>query len=141
MTVKEITSTILGFFVATIVAGILFTIIYYITDYSEIHTSDYIYALSLIGFGFSAVTTVLFGLPAFILFRHFRLVRWWSALLFGFFVGALIGLGFASPGLSQSTHTSWLELALPNFIGLGITGAISALSFWIIWRLGCGARS
>ena len=69
--------------------------------------------------------TVVFGLPVFLLFVRFKLIRWWSTVGAGFAIGVLVGfiIGPSSP-------------QLPYMLFMGAVGAATSLVFWLIWRLG-----
>jgi len=77
-------------------------------------------------FFFAALATAVFGVPSFLLLRHFKLIEWWSTLLVGLFIGVvsnLISQLPSRPVLSQNT------------LNFALIGAMSALSFWLVWRL------
>ncbi|MBC5765828.1 hypothetical protein [Ramlibacter albus] len=78
---------------------------------------------------FSAVATVLFGVPAYFAMRKFRAIRWWSATLVGIFAGVVMRRGVALPGGYASFEDLW------NF---GMLGAAAGFLFWAVWRLGHG---
>ncbi len=89
--------------------------------------------VTAIAFLFSAVVIVALGLPAFLLLRRHKLVRWWTALLAGF-VGAYVTMALfglwldgGAPGLT------WQNLA--DGLPAGGLGMASALAAWAVWRL------
>jgi hypothetical protein len=57
-----------------------------------------------------------------------NLVRWWSALAAGFFVGAIVAVLVR---LQSIIHAQEVML-------LGIEGALSGVVFWVIWKLARG---
>jgi hypothetical protein len=70
----------------------------------------------------------ILGVPAFLLLRPLRLGHWWSVGA----AGMLLGFGVAT--LLRSFNA-------PEFRELLVTGALGGLSaivFWLIWRLGVG---
>jgi hypothetical protein len=73
----------------------------------------------------SAVPTLLLGIPAFLVLSRFDAVRWWSALLVGVVIGmvagAVLGVRFIGP---------------LGLLVMACAGAVSALTFWLIWRCG-----
>ena len=73
----------------------------------------------------SLVVTLLFGAPLFFLCLYFKIIRWWSALIAGSFVGMLVAVG-----ISES-H----EVYMQDLLRMGAVGALSAFCFWIFWRL------
>ena len=110
----------------------------------------------LLAFVFASIWVVLLGLPAFLLLKHRGLVRWWSATVSGFVLGAvpmaLVSWPF-SPGSGYSawdghqtvvyvvngvpTHAGWVQYILGTG-GIGLMGAASAVMFWLVWRLVTG---
>ena len=61
--------------------------------------------------------TLIIGLPAYLLLRHFNKVTWWSATIVGMFAGAVMALIF--------TSLNPLVTAI---------GGLSGFVFWLIWR-------
>jgi hypothetical protein len=88
------------------------------------HTIRSVAVSILIALPFSAVFAVLFGLPAFLLLRPFRPGHWWSVSLVGCFLGILVSLAMRLPN-NIDPHDFIINCPL---------GALSALSFWLIWR-------
>src|SRR5262245_60935337 len=73
---------------------------------------------------FSLAAAVILGLPLFFLARHYRVVRWWSALLGGAIVGALMAFVTRAPSFVRLSKIFWMA----------VMGAASGLVFWAIWR-------
>jgi hypothetical protein len=74
----------------------------------------------------SAAATALLGAPIFFSLLRVNLVRWWSALLVGFGIGAFMALLVRLPNLAHAS-----EIVL-----LGAEGAVAGLVFWTIWKQG-----
>src|SRR3569833_339909 len=75
---------------------------------------------------FSALPTIVFGLPMYLLLHHFRLVRFWSTSGVGFCIGALMAVMTRSPGTARERE----------ILIMAATGAVSGLVFWLVWRPG-----
>ena len=73
----------------------------------------------------AAFFTLLFGLPMFLLFLRFRLIRWWTVLASGFAIGGIVALILQSPNFFP-IEIFWTALA----------GMAGAFCFWICWQLG-----
>jgi hypothetical protein len=73
---------------------------------------------------YSAMLTILIGLPAFFLFRPFRPGHWWSVSMTGLFLGILTSVILRLPG-DPDPH---------DFILFGPVGAATVFVFWLIWR-------
>lgn len=69
-------------------------------------------------FGYALVFAIVLGLPTAIFLLRFGWVRWWSATVLGFLIGALPG-AFLLPALFA---------VLP-----GLLGAISGFCTWVYW--------
>ena len=80
----------------------------------------------LAAYPFSAAFTFLFGIPTFLLLRRFGPGKWWSVLVVGFLLGALVSVVVRLPG-RPNPHDILLD---------GPLAAGSALVFWLIWRRG-----
>jgi hypothetical protein len=96
----------------------------------------------------SAAHVVALGIPAYLLLRWRRALRWWSALLSGFILGAVpVGifswpLRYAGPGSSASvngvetmvdgipTMAGWLQY-LGGISFFGACGALAVAAFWV----------
>jgi hypothetical protein len=109
----------------------------------------------LLAFVLASVWIVLLGLPTFFIFQHRCLVRWWSAAVSGFFLGA-IPMALVSwpwrPGLDSGysawdghkmvdyvvhgvpTNAGWVQYFLSSG-SVGLMGAATAVMFWLVWRL------
>ena len=74
----------------------------------------------------SAAATALLGAPIFFSLLRINLVRWWSALVAGFVVGAVVAVLLRPPNLA---HVREIML-------LGLEGAVSGFVFWVIWKQG-----
>jgi len=74
----------------------------------------------------SAAATALLGAPIFFSLLRINLVRWWSALVAGFVVGAVAAILVRLPNLAHAR-----EIML-----FGLEGAASGFVFWLIWKQG-----
>jgi hypothetical protein len=72
---------------------------------------------------FSVLFVAVLGVPSFLVLLALRLVRWWSTLLAGLFLGALVGVLVRLPNLPQ----------LQDLFVMGGTGTASAFAFWAAW--------
>lgn len=103
----------------------------------------------------AAIYVVLLGMPAFLLLRWRRAIRWWSTVLAGCVLGCLpIAVGNWPGGKSdlQTTASHWNgEKMVFTFVDgvptregwlqyveltatFGLFGAVSGVAFWIVWR-------
>jgi hypothetical protein len=111
-----------------------------------------------LAFVLASLWIVLLGLPTFFFFKHKGLVSWWSAAISGFFLGAapmaLISWPY-HPGV-DSGYSAWDGHKMVEYVvhglptragwvqyfygscGIGLTGAASAIMFWLVWRLVVG---
>jgi hypothetical protein len=80
---------------------------------------------------FSALFSVLFGLPAYLLGRRLKLISWWSTMIVGFSIGVAVALllEWRSPGFADP-----LRQLLVTCGSYGSVGAISGIAFWLVWR-------
>ena len=78
---------------------------------------------------FSLAAGLLFGIPLFLLFRRYHLVRWWSASAAGIVVGSVVALMLRSNAVQAG-----------DFLVLVPEGAVSGLVFWAIWKRGTVAQ-
>jgi hypothetical protein len=116
--------TTLAFLSAPLVAALLFALLS-VTSPNRIESGvPHFLLLTFFAYSYAGPPALLVAVPAFLILKHFRLVRWWSALG----VGAVVGLFFAGglPGFSVP--------ALQNHFGLPMIGAASGLTFWLIWK-------
>ena len=120
---RKRTAGILGFVVAPLIAAVIFS-----ATTPLVRPLDVVARVEMVPVVYlpSAAATVLFAVPAFLLFLRFRLVRWWSVLGVGSAIGAFMGYELGSPNLVQ----------VLGILFMAGTGAVSALGFWLIWRQG-----
>ena len=78
----------------------------------------------VLGYLFSGAFTLPFAVAAYFLGRRLGLIRWWSVIIMGFAIGAVIilSVGYPAP-IKLSTVTMY-----------ALVGAASSLLFWIIWE-------
>lgn len=123
---KEGTAIFIGFAIASTFPALLFGLTTPLTrDEPNLRT---IISLFPIGYFFSALATSVFAVPLFFAARRFNLVRWWTAIVGGFVIGAGISVALQWPNWSGP-----LDLITNIY---GATGAVSGLVFWLIWTLG-----
>jgi len=84
--------------------------------------------MGVIVYCYSCFLTALFGVPIYLLLDRKRLVRWWSAMLTGLFVGCLIAV------LLRLPHPALIA----DFLVQAPTGALAGIVFWLIWSRGKG---
>lgn len=120
---KKITATIVGFVVAPLVPSIYGALATPITRKFDIFTQ-----LPLIPafYGYALLFTIVFGVPAFLLIQHFRFIRWWTALVGGVVIGAIVLVIVHLPGTPSAR----------DFMGTLPLGGVSGLVFWLIWKQG-----
>lgn len=118
---RRLTAAVLGFVVAPLISALVLSA-----------TTRLFAPLDVVGrigmvpvfYYFSAGATILLGLPAFLLFLHFKIIRWWSILGSGLAIGALMGVIVGAQNGAQ----------VPDALLMATAGAASALGFWLIWR-------
>ena len=120
---KEIPAATLGFVIASFVPAITMILSAPIVGGDSI----VILGLSPFIYFFSTAAIVLFGIPIFLLLRRLQYVYWWSALLVGFAIGALVGVILLPHPVANQIN---------NISRFGLLGSASAFAFWMIWRLG-----
>lgn len=77
---------------------------------------------------YAAWATALLGVPSFFALRKLGAIRWWSAVIVGFGVGALV-LALIDPRYFNA-------VAQEGILLWGGVGALSAFVFWLIWKQG-----
>ena len=123
---NRLSSTLAAFFIAPLVPAVACALLTPISR-GPINT-DVVSVLELTPafYCFSIAASTSLGGPLFLLFNHYNLVRWWSALLCGMLVGVILSALFRQPG---AVHARDFLLIVP-------LSALSALVFWAIWRRG-----
>ena len=80
----------------------------------------------LVAFFFAAVATVVFGLPAFLILRRLKFIRWWAATGWG----ALAGV------MSITAVRFSLSIEPAVVVRFALLGGVAGLLFWAVWRTG-----
>jgi hypothetical protein len=119
---RRVTAGVLGFLVVPLVPAIIFAV-----RNSLVSPQDVVARVEMVPLVYlpAVLVTAVFGLPVFFLFFRFRLIRWWTTLVAGLAIGALVGVIVESPNLQGA-----------EILFTAVTGAIAALGFWLIWRQG-----
>jgi len=113
-------ATILGFIFAPLIAALMIALrspIFSLQDFNA-------YGLILFFYFFTLITTILLGVPAFLLLDHFKLVTWWSTVGMGTVIGGLVGILMRLPSVPH----------LNDLLPMAPIGTVSACVFWLIWR-------
>ena len=93
---------------------------------------------------------LLLGLPAFLILRWAKAVKWWSTVGTGFLLGAIPAAIFSWPVHSERNFSAsvngvptiidgvptlegWLQFTYGAVL-LGFLGAAGAMAFWLVWR-------
>lgn len=120
---KKITATILGFAGAPIIPAIYGAFTTPIARDFEILRQA---PLVLMFYVFALPFIVVLGVPAFLLARYLRLIRWWSAVGVGIVSGAIVAVLVAIQG----------TVDVQDFVIFCPLGGASGLTFWLIWKQG-----
>ena len=101
----------------------------------------------------AVVYVVVLGVPAFLILRWRKAIRWWSSMLMGFALGCLpIAVDLwpeDDSGVSSShwdgekmvatvvngtaTLAGWIQYGQSVAV-FGLFGAVGGLAFWLVWR-------
>lgn len=120
---RELAFTAIGVLVAPLVFALLLVLRGVLVDELGEHSFGEAFVVTGIFYLYAFVTTFFIAIPAFVVFRYFGLIRWWSASLVGAIVGLIVGFLFGG-------------LQLEGLVVFGIAACLSALAFWFIWRQG-----
>ena len=115
------TSTQLGFAVASFISGLTIVIV---ERMAGTHDALGVLGVLIFGYIFTWIPVLIFGLPAFLVLRHLRLVRWWSAVAGGLIIGGVVSVAIQHSIMAR------------EFTVYTIAGTASGLCFWLIWILG-----
>ena len=95
--------------------------------------------VGMFGVVIAGIQIAVLGFPAVVLGWHFKLIRWWSSTIIGFFLGCL---PYTISELMQLKTSLSEAIAEYHWYGLwgitlltGLSGAIAGFTFWFIWRL------
>ena len=141
-------------FIAAVLAPVCVSALYYLYgQFAMFEASDpYIWVRTrgflLLCLAITAAHVIVLGIPAYLLLRWRRALRWWSAMLSGFILGAvpfgvvLWPLRYAGPGSSATangvvtmvdgipTMAGWLQY-LGGVSFFGAHGVLAAAAFWV----------
>jgi hypothetical protein len=112
-----------GLLVASVIPALFMAVIW---PLSQKHDLVSIAGTFIVFFPFSAGATIVIGLPIFLLTSHYRLLRWWTALASGLFAGAIVAFAIRGPHFLNSK----------DFLIFVPLGAVTSMTFFLIWSLG-----
>jgi hypothetical protein len=120
---KRETTTLIAFLTVPVIPSLISAVLQPMTKEFDALT---LLVFAAISYLISAAVAGLLGAPIFYWLLRIDLVRWWSALIAGFFVGTAVAVMVRLPNLAS----------LREVLLLGLEGAISAFVFWLIWKQG-----
>lgn len=112
-----------GFVIAPILPAFILAVASPVTREGDV---GHIIQGTLFFYFYSALFTLLLGVPTFVVLWKSRLITWWAVLVSGFALGSIVAIALRLPSLDGILH-------IPMF---GLTGAATTFLFWLIWRLG-----
>jgi hypothetical protein len=118
--VKRRTFTILAFLGTPVIPSIIFGVGMAINMFNDSKLALTYVPLFYLYFSIIVVVVVF---PAYLIGRKLNLIKWWSVLIIGVLVGAMMSL----------TDRQFDPARFLVLCGLGF---ISSLTFWLIWRMG-----
>ena len=128
---KEPAAVVVGIAVVPVIPAatlVAIAILYPVGGNSVVEWSPYTISMIFLAiYLFCLSPMILLGLPASLVGRYFKLVRWWSALIVGCSPGALMAV--LIPLYGGGTY---------DFLLNEIIGAASGLVFWAVWGLSQG---
>jgi hypothetical protein len=122
ISVRKNLATTLGFLIAPLIAAIALLALGAANSGLDLFDMS-AFVWGAIFYCYTCGATLIMGLPAYLLLRHFDKVTWWSAVLVGIFIGAVMTFIFRPLNLSMS-----------------VIGGLSGFVFWLIWRTGGSPR-
>jgi hypothetical protein len=125
---RQTTACLVGLVVAALIPAFVFAVFSPVVEGFDV--AGILGGFALFSF-FSLIVTAVLGVPAFLVLLRLRLVRWWSALLVGFVIGALVGVLIGGMG----------ALFSPQVLATAGLGVLSSLAFWLVWKQGENART
>jgi hypothetical protein len=120
---KTKTATIVAFFVAPIIPALYLSLAFPLTRQYNLLAQLVLFPFM---YNYPLIAMLLFGYPAFLLGKRIQLITWWSTLVVGVLIGALMGVIAQIQG-----HIHLSEVAL-----MSLLGGLSGLTFWAIWKTG-----
>jgi hypothetical protein len=121
-----------GLLYATLASTVLFATFTFATEHAGLQSPGYFGILLLIGLGYSAVASMVFGLPIFLGLRRLGVLSGWWALVAG--VGGGITMAAVTEWPDGSSydllHLNWARHSIVRALAFGSIGAISGLVFW-----------
>src|SRR5438477_4311280 len=106
---RELTFVIAGLLAAAAVPASMLVLFILVTRPSRTVSTDIVPVLVLAsqGYVYSCLAAALLGFPAFLVFRRYGLVRWWSSSLAGLAAGVALGSLFSGPQIQWQAVVIW----------------------------------
>ena len=113
--------TTVGFLVAPIIPAVTMAIWSSLVEQRAVGPT---LQLTLFFYFYSALATIVFGIPTYFLLLRFKLVNLWSALTVGFVIGVIVSFIIKAPNF----------ITLREILPMGAMGAAAAFTFWLVWK-------
>jgi hypothetical protein len=133
---RQVLATVVGILVAPAVTAAIFTVPSFLMGL--VRSKEEIVELlefPAIVYMFAFTVSLVVGIPSFIIFARFKLIRWWTCAIVGLVAGVFVEVAFFEQ-FNFGPLSSWFEVSGLPIAGYGISGALAALCFWFIWTKG-----
>ena len=80
---------------------------------------------------YTIVLTMPIAVPMYIIAIKYRLIHWWSALIAGCVVGVVVSVLIE---LQCVPFLNCIKENMLNTVFLSVTGGVSGIVFWLVWR-------
>lgn len=124
---RESGYTAVAFFVAPLVAAFSLAFSGFAQSDGVAESAALVLGWTIVFYFYALVVTLVIGLPTFIALRKIGLVRWWSSIACGFFVGVLVLIAIDPSAASSRPN---------DFAVWGGIGGLSAFVFWAVRLFG-----
>jgi hypothetical protein len=129
-------ATVVGFAVASALPALILAALS-LTGESGVHAGQWreasllVFISFLVFLPYSALFTLLFGVPSYLLCRRLGIVSWWAASIVGVLAGVLISLIVRS---GNRPYAGEMMRLIP-------AAEISAIAFWAVRKWGSQSRT
>jgi hypothetical protein len=127
---RERSAACIGFLVAAGVPALALGLSTPLTTLNGVRNWAATFDMLPVWYGFTVLLAFPIAVPAYLVGRRYRLIRWWSSVITGIVIGAAVSVVI---DLHCSSMWSCIKENYLSTVTMSVLGGMASFVFWFIW--------